>query len=92
MTKRKKSQASCAGFIAGKPTRRTDALEDDDVVRLLAAAVEREGGQRAFARRYGVDRIRINRTLSGKVPVGRAIANGSRNKTDLMVPTRNSLR
>ena len=38
--------------------------EEDDLVHLLRAAVKRAGGQAAFARRYKVDRSRVNRILS----------------------------
>jgi hypothetical protein len=41
-------------------------LNDDDVLRLLRAAVEREGSQAAFAKRYGVDRAHVNSALNGK--------------------------
>src|SRR6516164_6523551 len=41
-------------------------LDDDDVVHLLRAAVEREGSQAAFAKRYGLDRVSMNSMLNGK--------------------------
>ena len=41
-------------------------LDDDDVVRLLRAAVKREGSQAAFAKRYGLDRGTMNSILNGK--------------------------
>ena len=52
--------------------RGTNALvfEDDDVVHLLRAVIEREGSQIAFAKRYGVNRAYLNMVLSGKRPVG----------------------
>ena len=43
---------------------------NDDVVHLLRAAIEREGSQIAFAKRYGVNRAYLNMVLSGKRPVG----------------------
>jgi hypothetical protein len=49
-------------------------LEEDDVVRLLSAAIECEGGQSAFARRYGVDRSGINMILHGKKRVNDSVA------------------
>jgi hypothetical protein len=49
-------------------------LDEDDIVHLLRAAVEREGGQTAFAKHHGVHRSTINRVLKGKLPVGDAIA------------------
>ena len=50
-------------------------FDADDVVMLLRAAVEREGSQTAFAKRYGVERTRINAILSGKRPVTESVAN-----------------
>jgi hypothetical protein len=49
-------------------------FENDDIVRLLRAAVEREGSQNAFAMRHGVDRSLVNRILLGKRSVSPAIA------------------
>jgi hypothetical protein len=49
-------------------------FSDDEVLLLLRAAIEREGGQVAFAKRYGVDRVYLNMVLSGRRPVGSAIA------------------
>jgi hypothetical protein len=44
-------------------------LNDDDVVHLLGAAVEREGSQTAFAKGHGMNRAMINSILNGKRPV-----------------------
>jgi hypothetical protein len=55
--------------------RQATIFDTDDVIRLLRAAVEREGSQTAFARRYGVERTRISVILSGKRPVTASIAN-----------------
>jgi hypothetical protein len=41
-------------------------LDVDDVIRLLRAMVELEGGQSAFARQHDVDRARLNSILNGK--------------------------
>jgi hypothetical protein len=49
-------------------------FDEDDLVRLLSAAVEREGGQTAFAKRYDVDRSRVNRILSRQLRASEAIA------------------
>ena len=48
--------------------------EEDDLVHLLRAAVKRAGGQAAFARRYKVDRSRVNRVLSRQLRASEAIA------------------
>ena len=44
-------------------------FDDDEVVQLLRAAVEREGSQVAFARRHGLERTHLNQILTGKRPV-----------------------
>ena len=49
-------------------------FEEDDLVHLLRAAVKRAGGQAAFARRYKVDRSRVNRILSRQLRASEAIA------------------
>jgi len=54
--------------------RNAHVLDEDDVVHLLRAAVEREGGQTAFAKRYKVDRSRVNRILSRQLRSSEAIA------------------
>ena len=41
-------------------------FDEADVVRLLRAAVEREGGQSAFAKHHGVARAYLNMVLNGK--------------------------
>jgi predicted DNA-binding protein (UPF0251 family) len=41
-------------------------FDEEEVIRLLRAAVDREGSQVAFAKRHGVDRIHVNRLLKGK--------------------------
>jgi len=49
-------------------------FDDNDVVDLLRIAIEREGGQSAFARHSGVSRTHVNRVLSGKKAVYDTIA------------------
>jgi hypothetical protein len=53
----------------------TDALTFDHsaAIQLLAAAVEREGSQVAFARRHGLDRSHLNQILGGKKSLNPAI-------------------
>ena len=41
-------------------------FDEDDVIHLLRAAVEREGSQIAFADRYGVDRAYVSTVLNGR--------------------------
>jgi hypothetical protein len=49
-------------------------FDEHDVARLLRAAVEREGGQSAFAKHHGVDRAYLNMILKGRRPVSESIA------------------
>jgi hypothetical protein len=49
-------------------------LDDDDVIRLLSAAIEREGGQVAFAKHHRVNRTYLNMVLHKKRAVGDAVA------------------
>jgi DNA-binding phage protein len=48
-------------------------FNDDEVVHLLRAAVEREGNQGAFARHYGIERTGLNQILNGKRHVTSAV-------------------
>src|SRR6516164_282199 len=67
MAKRGWSSASNLG-------RRAVVFEEHEVVRLVRLAVEREGGQSAFAKRHGVDRVFINMILNGKRHVSDSVA------------------
>jgi len=49
-------------------------FNNDEVAALLRAAIEREGSQSAFARRYGVNRSNMNRFLKGKESLSPKIA------------------
>jgi hypothetical protein len=62
MAKRNKSSV----LIASNLGHHALVFEEDDVVRLLGAAVEREGGQSAFAKHHNLDRAFINMILNGK--------------------------
>jgi DNA-binding phage protein len=42
-------------------------LEIKDVIQLLRSEVERAGSQAAFARKAGVDRATVHKTLNGQV-------------------------
>jgi DNA-binding phage protein len=57
-----------------RPDKSNQVIEHRDLIRLLRAAVEREGGQTAFAERYGISRIYLNRVLRGKKGAGDTIA------------------
>ena len=70
MAKRDKSSV----LIACNLGRRALVFDEDDVVRMLRAAVEREGGQYAFAKHHGLDRALINMILNGKRPVSGSVA------------------
>ena len=62
------------GAFAGEIGRRAVIFDEDDVVRLLRSAVEREGSQTAFARRHSIERTRVNAILSGKRPITDSVA------------------
>ena len=49
-------------------------FEERDLVRLLRSAVKKEGGQSAFAKNHGTNRVRVNKLLSGKAHAGDAVA------------------
>jgi hypothetical protein len=61
-------------LIASNLGRRKLVFDEDDVVRLLRAAGEREGNQVAFAKHHGVDRALVNGILNGKRPVSGSVA------------------
>jgi hypothetical protein len=52
---------------------RARIFDDDDVIELLRAAIEREGNQGAFARRHKIGRSYVNQILNRKKPVNTAI-------------------
>jgi DNA-binding transcriptional regulator YdaS (Cro superfamily) len=49
-------------------------FDEDDIVHLLRAAVEREGSQSAFARLHGVPPSYVNKILNGRAPVTKSVA------------------
>jgi len=49
-------------------------FDERDLVRLLRSAVKKEGGQSAFAKNHGTNRVRVNKLLSGKAHAGDAVA------------------
>lgn len=69
-----KGNKSSAAFIPSELGLHALVFDQDDVARLLRAAVEREGSQSAFAKRHGVDRVLVNMILNGKRPVSDTIA------------------
>ena len=44
-------------------------LDESDVLRLLREDVDRAGGQSAWARRSGVNRVHLNKVLNAKRPL-----------------------
>jgi hypothetical protein len=50
-------------------------FEEEDVVQLLRAAVEKDGSQAAWARRHNIERANVNAMLCGKKRVSRTVAN-----------------
>ena len=61
---------TCRANSMGRDDDRGDMhmLDDEDVVRLLRSAVDRAGGQSAWARRERIDRTLLNRVLCGQKP------------------------
>jgi len=57
---------SAAWLASSNLGRHALIFDDDEVVQLLRAAVEREGSQVAFARRHGLERTQLNQILTGK--------------------------
>ena len=50
-----------------------DWLDDEDVIQMLRAEVERAGGQSAYARQVGLNRNNINQILIGRMPVTKGV-------------------
>ena len=57
-----------------KSRRRPIIFDQDDLYRMLRAAVESEGGQTAFAKRHHIDRGRLNKILKRKHRPGDVVA------------------
>jgi len=70
------SSAGRSGIVksASGLGRQALVFDDDEVVRLLRAAVEQEGGQKAFASRHGLDRAYVNMVLNGRAGIRDALA------------------
>ena len=49
-------------------------FDQDDLYCMLSAAIEREGGQTAFAKRHHIDRSRLNKVFKRKKRPGDAVA------------------
>jgi len=64
-----KTAPSITGF-----GRRGVIFEEEDVIRLLRASIERDGSQTAWARRRSTDRANVNAMLSGRIPVSKPVA------------------
>jgi DNA-binding phage protein len=48
-------------------------LNESDVLRLLREEVDRAGGQSAWARRSGIDRVHLNKVMNGERPLSPSI-------------------
>ena len=55
-------------------------LDEKDVLQLLSEVVDRAGGQSAWARQTGVDRVYLNKVLRGKRPLSAKIIQALRLK------------
>jgi plasmid maintenance system antidote protein VapI len=58
----------------------TKLLDEKDVLRLLREDVDKAGGQSAWARQMGVDRVYLNKVLRGKRPLSAKIIQALRLK------------
>jgi hypothetical protein len=63
MSAHTRTRASSNPIGIGTPAR---IFDHNEVVKLLKAAVEREGSQAAYAKRHGLDRALLNMILNGK--------------------------
>jgi DNA-binding phage protein len=70
----KPDHKGCALALSSGLGRTALVFDDNDVVGLLRIAIEREGGQSAFARHHGINRSLLNRILGGRKPVAATIA------------------
>ena len=64
-----KRTASVADF-----GRRGIVFDEEEVVRLLRAAVESDGSQAAWARRRRIERANVNAMLSRRIPISKTVA------------------
>jgi hypothetical protein len=65
------------GDVGSDPTWKPDdllVLNDDDVADLVRAAIEREGSQAAFAKRYGIARTDLSAFLNGRRGISASLA------------------
>jgi len=67
-------RAETAVLLGSGLGRQALVFDEDEVVGLLRAAVEREGGQKAFATRHGLDRAYVNMVLNGKARIREPLA------------------
>jgi hypothetical protein len=49
-------------------------FDEEDVIRLLRAAIERDGSQSAWARRRSIERANVSAMLSRRIPVSKTVA------------------
>ena len=68
-----KADARGRSVILGANRVTKHLLDENDVLRLLHEVVDRAGGQSAWARRSGVNRVHLNKVLRGKRPLTRTI-------------------
>jgi DNA-binding phage protein len=65
----KRRKQNAALLAKSKLGRKARIFEDADVIRLLRAAVERDGSITAFAKQHGLPRSDVSKILSGKRPI-----------------------
>jgi hypothetical protein len=63
---RPQAKAKSAVLFGSGLGRRGLMFDENEVIQLLRAAVDQEGGQKAFANRHDLDRTYVNMVLNGK--------------------------
>ena len=66
-----KSKGTASVVKFGRPG---TIFDEEDVIRLLQVAIEKDGSQSAWARRCRIERPSVNAMLSGRIPVSRSVA------------------
>ena len=66
-----KSKGTASVVKFGRPG---TIFDEEDVIRLLRVAIEKDGSQSAWARRLNIDRPNVNAMLSGRIPVSKSVA------------------
>jgi hypothetical protein len=72
MARPRREVKSAVSLVSGLG-RQALVFDEDEIVHLLRAAVEREGSQRAFANRHGLNRTYVNKVLNGRARIANSL-------------------